>query len=206
MAEAAPSHLALPSGLLELCALLGPSRDSLRGPEVSLKKGVGSPSPLDPEVLSVFVPPFVTKEDSQTAGVPSATLSKARRRSFRKKRDKPKTEPWKGLPPEDVSVPDGVDLLALPQLCFPGGMYVASEPKEDCVHFLVLTDVCGNRTYGAVVQYYRPLTSRVSTTARRTGSRPGRRRAWLAALSPSPCAWSPSCPITTPSRTACPVY
>lgn len=38
-----------------------------------------------------------------------------------------------------------------------GGMYVASEPKEDCVHFLVLTDVCGNRTYGAVVQYYRPL-------------------------------------------------
>ncbi|XP_022358027.1 DENN domain-containing protein 3 isoform X2 [Enhydra lutris kenyoni] len=157
MAEAAPSHLALPSGLLELCALLGPSRDSLRGPEVSLKKGVGSPSPLDPEVLSVFVPPFVTKEDSQTAGVPSATLSKARRRSFRKKRDKPKTEPWKGLPPEDVSVPDGVDLLALPQLCFPGGMYVASEPKEDCVHFLVLTDVCGNRTYGAVVQYYRPL-------------------------------------------------
>uniref|UniRef100_A0A452V3C9 DENN domain-containing protein 3 n=1 Tax=Ursus maritimus TaxID=29073 RepID=A0A452V3C9_URSMA len=47
------------------------------------------------------------------------------------------------LPPEDISVPD---LLALPQLCFPGGVYVASEPKEDCVHFLVLTDVCGNRT------------------------------------------------------------
>ncbi|XP_045857499.1 DENN domain-containing protein 3 isoform X3 [Meles meles] len=157
MAEAAPPHPALPSGLLELCALLGPSRDSLRGPEVSLKKGVGSPSPLEPEVLSVFVPPFVTKEDSQTAGVPSATLSKTRRRSFTKKRDKPKTEPWKGLPPEDASVPEGVDLLALPQLCFPGGMYVASEPKEDCVHFLVLTDVCGNRTYGAVVQYCRPL-------------------------------------------------
>lgn len=34
---------------------------------------------------------------------------------------------------------------------------MASEPKEDCVHFLVLTDVCGNRTYGAVVQYCRPL-------------------------------------------------
>ncbi|XP_034524564.1 DENN domain-containing protein 3 isoform X3 [Ailuropoda melanoleuca] len=158
MAEAAPQHLALPSGLLELCALLGPSRDSLRGLEqVSLKQGVSSPSSLDPEVLSVFVPPFVSKEDSQTAGAPSATLSKTRRRSFRKKRDKPKTEPWKGLPPEDISVPNGVDLLALPQLCFPGGMYVASEPKEDCVHFLVLTDVCGNRTYAVVAQYYRPL-------------------------------------------------
>ncbi|XP_027961408.1 DENN domain-containing protein 3 isoform X1 [Eumetopias jubatus] len=162
MAEAAPQHLALPSGLLELCALLGPSRDSLRGPDqvreqMSLKNGVSRPSALDPEVLSIFVPPFVTKEDSQMAGAPCVTPSKARRRSFRKKRDKPKAEPWKGLPPEDVSVPNGVDLLALPQLCFPGGVYVASEPREDCVHFLVLTDVCGNRTYGVVAQYYRPL-------------------------------------------------
>ncbi|XP_027463338.2 DENN domain-containing protein 3 isoform X2 [Zalophus californianus] len=162
MAEAAPQHLALPSGLLELCALLGPSRDSLRGPDqvreqMSLKNGVSRPSALDPEVLSIFVPPFVTKEDSQMAGAPCVTPSKTRRRSFRKKRDKPKTEPWKGLPPEDVSVPNGVDLLALPQLCFPGGVYMASEPREDCVHFLVLTDVCGNRTYGVVAQYYRPL-------------------------------------------------
>lgn len=33
MAEDAPPRLELPSGLLELCALLGASRDSLRGPE-----------------------------------------------------------------------------------------------------------------------------------------------------------------------------
>lgn len=33
MAEPAPQYLALPSGLLELCALLGAPRDSLRGPE-----------------------------------------------------------------------------------------------------------------------------------------------------------------------------
>lgn len=37
------------------------------------------------------------------------------------------------------------------------GVCVASEPKEDYIHFLVLTDVCGNRTYGVVAQYYRPL-------------------------------------------------
>ncbi|XP_039088930.1 DENN domain-containing protein 3 isoform X1 [Hyaena hyaena] len=158
MAEAAPQPLALPSGLLELCALLGPSRDSLRGPElVARRKGVSSLSSLDPEVLSIFVPPFVSKEDTQVAGANCATLSKTRRRSFRKKREKPKTEPGKGPPPEDVSVPNGVDLLALPQLCFPGGVCVASEPKEDSVHFLVLTDVCGDRTYGVVAQYYRPL-------------------------------------------------
>nr|XP_030731795.1 DENN domain-containing protein 3 isoform X8 [Globicephala melas] len=165
MAEAGPQYLALPSGLLELCALLGAPRDSLRGPEqVAQKKGVKSPSSLDPEVLSVFVPPFVTKEDSQPAGVNCVTLGKTRRRSFRKKRERPKAEPSKGHPggprgqdPEDVGIPNGVDLLALPQLCFPGGVCVASEPKEDCVHFLVLTDVCGNRTYGVVAQYYRPL-------------------------------------------------
>ncbi|XP_053414950.1 DENN domain-containing protein 3 isoform X1 [Nycticebus coucang] len=165
MAEAALQQLSLPSGLLELCALLGASRDSLRGLEqVAQRKGLKNLSSLDPEVLSVFVPPFVNKEDSQMAGANCATLGKGRRRSFRKKRDRPKPEHWKGLPgdpkvpdSEDVSVPGGVDLLALPQLCFPGGMCVASEPKEDRVHFLVLTDICGNRTYGVVAQFYRPL-------------------------------------------------
>ncbi|XP_077022790.1 DENN domain-containing protein 3 isoform X2 [Tamandua tetradactyla] len=165
MAEPAPQHLSLPSGLLELCALLGAPRDSLRRPEqVAQKKGAQNLSSLDPEVLSVFVPPFVYKEDSQMAGASCATLNKARRRSLRKKREKPKAEHWVGLPgepkgldSEDVSIPNDVDLLALPQLCFPGGMCVASEPKEDRIHFLVLTDVCGNRTYGVVAQFHRPL-------------------------------------------------
>ncbi|KAM5210866.1 DENN domain-containing protein 3 isoform 1-T3 [Hipposideros larvatus] len=164
MAEAAPQHLALPSGLLELCALLGAPRDSLRGPEqVAQKRGVQNLPSLDPEVLSVFVPPFVSK-DSQAAGANCVTLNKTKRRSFRKKREKPKAEAGKGLlagpggpDSEDVRIPNGVDLFALPQLCFPGGMSVASEAMEDCVHFLVLTDVCGNRTYGVVAQFYRPL-------------------------------------------------
>jgi hypothetical protein len=33
MEEAAPQHLSLPSGLLELCALLGAPQDRLRGLE-----------------------------------------------------------------------------------------------------------------------------------------------------------------------------
>ncbi|XP_059528413.1 DENN domain-containing protein 3 isoform X1 [Myotis daubentonii] len=164
MAEAAPQHLALPSGLLELCVLLGAPRDILRGPEqVAQRKGLPNPSALEPEVLSVFVPPFVSKEDGQTAGSSCGTLGRTKRRSFRKKREKPRADPGQGpagpreTDTEDVSVPDGVDLLALPQLCFPGGLCVAWEPQEDRVHFLVLTDVCGNRTYAAVAQYYRPL-------------------------------------------------
>nr|XP_010586823.1 LOW QUALITY PROTEIN: DENN domain-containing protein 3 [Loxodonta africana] len=159
MAEPEPRQLSLPSGLLELCALLGAPRGSLRGAgQFAQKRGVRSP-PVDPEVLSVFAPPFVSKDESQAAGADFTALCKTKRRSLRKKREKHKPEHWHGLPgdPEDVVVPNDVDLLALPQLCFPGGVRVASEPKEDSVHFLVLTDVCGNRTYGVVAQYYRPL-------------------------------------------------
>ncbi|XP_075405326.1 DENN domain-containing protein 3 isoform X1 [Tenrec ecaudatus] len=160
MTEPAPP----PSGLLELCALLGAPRGSVRGSgQVAQKKGGDTPG-LDPEVLSVFVPPFVSHEEASVLSANSGALGKNRRRSFRKKRDPPKPEPWPGLPgspkvpePEEVSIPNDVDLLALPQLCFPGGMCVAPEPKEDCIHFLVLTDVCGNRTYGVVAQYYRSL-------------------------------------------------
>lgn len=77
------------------------------------------------------------------AGAPCVTLSKTRRRSFRKKKDKPKTEPWKGLPLEDVSVPNGVDLLALPQLCFPGIPCPAFLPHPWC--FLETTSRKGDR-------------------------------------------------------------
>lgn len=38
-----------------------------------------------------------------------------------------------------------------------GGLYVTSELKEDHIHFLVFTDVCGNRTYGVVAQYYQSM-------------------------------------------------
>ncbi|XP_007938758.1 DENN domain-containing protein 3 [Orycteropus afer afer] len=132
-------------------------------PLQAAQRGVEAPA-LEPEVLSVFVPPFVSKEDSPVTTANCAPLSTGRRRSYRKKRERPKPEPYtsppgdpKVLELEDVSVPNDVDLLALPQLCFPGGVCMASEPKEDYVHFLVLTDVCGNRTYGVVAQYYRPL-------------------------------------------------
>ncbi|KAM9101225.1 DENN domain-containing protein 3 isoform X2 [Sarcophilus harrisii] len=158
-------HLLLPPGLLELGALLGASQESLRDVEqIAQKKGIKKLLPLEPEVLSIFVPPFISKEDSSTASANCTNLNKTRRRSFRKKRDKLRIENWKSpqevqkvLDVEDVSIPNGVDLNALPQLCFPGGLCVTPEPKEDRVHFLVLTDICGNRTYGVVAQYYKPV-------------------------------------------------
>lgn len=42
----------------------------------------------------------------------------------------------------------------------PGGLQLASEHREDTYHFLVFTDLFGNRTHGVVVQYYRPIQVR----------------------------------------------
>lgn len=42
-------------------------------------------------------------------------------------------------------------------LCCLGGLQLAGEQREDAYHFLVFTDVFGNRTHGVVVQYHRPV-------------------------------------------------
>ncbi|ETE57446.1 DENN domain-containing protein 3, partial [Ophiophagus hannah] len=38
-----------------------------------------------------------------------------------------------------------------------GGFYITGESRENHFHFLVFTDVFGNRTYGVVAQYYQPV-------------------------------------------------
>lgn len=90
--------------------------------------------PLDPEVLSVFVPPFISRDDVQVINAGN-NFNKGKRRSFRKKKERPKIENVKSFngeqkapDPEDVVVPKDIDLIALPQLCFPGtcGLLVES--------------------------------------------------------------------------------
>uniref|UniRef100_H0ZR23 DENN domain containing 3 n=1 Tax=Taeniopygia guttata TaxID=59729 RepID=H0ZR23_TAEGU len=153
----------LPSGLLEICLLVGASTERVRALLQGTQRKLKNLPPLDPEVLSVFVPPFIGRDDVQMINAGN-NLNKSKRRSFRKKKERPKVENVKSLngeqkapDTEDVTVPKDVDLIALPQLCFPGGLYVTSESKEDYIHFLVFTDVCGNRTYGVVAQYYQSM-------------------------------------------------
>ncbi|XP_030301777.1 DENN domain-containing protein 3 isoform X2 [Calypte anna] len=153
----------LPSGLLEICLLVGVQRERVRAVVQGTQRKLRSLPPLTPEVLSVFVPPFISRDDTQVINGGS-TLNKSKRRSFRKKKERPKIENVKSLngeqkapEMEDITVPKDIDLIGLPQLCFPGGLYLASESKEDHIHFLVFTDVCGNRTYGVVAQYYQPI-------------------------------------------------
>ncbi|CAM2107075.1 unnamed protein product [Caretta caretta] len=154
----------LPSGLLEICVLAGAPRERVEDAYQLAQKEEKNFPPLDPEVLSVFVPPFISKEEIQATNINSSNFNKTKRRSFRKKKERPKLEnlknpngEQKASDTEDISVPKDIDLIGLPQLCFPGGLYITSESKEDHIHFLVFTDVCGNRTYGVVAQYYQPI-------------------------------------------------
>uniref|UniRef100_A0A8C7JLM5 DENN domain-containing protein 3 n=1 Tax=Oncorhynchus kisutch TaxID=8019 RepID=A0A8C7JLM5_ONCKI len=152
----------LPSGLLEACVVVGASGDKLKDVYQSLQQGNSTTDLLilDPEVLQVHVPPFVTKENADESGVPRTFSRVQCRRSFIKKKERLVVAPSGpggagssegATVTEDVSVPKDIDLMALPQLCFPGGLQVTNEPKEERFHFLVFTDVFGNQTHGVVV-------------------------------------------------------
>uniref|UniRef100_I3JFA8 DENN domain containing 3 n=1 Tax=Oreochromis niloticus TaxID=8128 RepID=I3JFA8_ORENI len=119
---------------------------------------------LEPEVLSVLAPPFVSRTQAESEMLRSH--GKLRRSFIRKKRELFYVSPTSclfaggdeaGGRIEDISVPKNIDLMALPQLCFPGGLQVTSEQKEEQFHFLVFTDILGNKTHGVVMQCYRPI-------------------------------------------------
>ncbi|XP_035648762.1 DENN domain-containing protein 3 isoform X2 [Oncorhynchus keta] len=159
----------IPSGLLEACVVVGAANDKLREVHQSHQQGKIKELPLlGAEVLQVHAPPFVTKESvsSEIHGHAPAFSRVQRRRSFIKKKkeragiangETAKGSDGGGTTTEDISVPKDLDLIALPQLCFPGGLQIASEQREDSYHYLVFTDVFGNRTHAVVVQYYRPI-------------------------------------------------
>ncbi|XP_056438275.1 DENN domain-containing protein 3 isoform X1 [Gadus chalcogrammus] len=159
----------LPSGLLEACVVIGASSDKLREIYQLHQHGNSKELPLlEAEVLQVHAPPFVSKETSSSQAIGPAFSRVQRRRSFikKKKRDRPVDDPVNGESAknaeasstnDDISVPKDLDLIALPQLCFPGGLQLATEQKEDSYHFLVFTDLFGNRTHGVVVQHHRSV-------------------------------------------------
>ncbi|XP_026156079.1 DENN domain-containing protein 3 isoform X2 [Mastacembelus armatus] len=157
----------LPSGLLEACVVVGVPSDKLQ--DIFQSKLIDH-SPVEAEVLQVHAPPFVFKGTNSSQAIGPAFSRVQKRRSFikKKRRDRPakpvsngdtvsRTEVSTGT--EDISVPKDLDLIALPQLCFPGGLQLASEQRQDSYHFLVFTDLFGNRTHGVVVQFYRAVQS-----------------------------------------------
>uniref|UniRef100_A0A673LLK7 DENN domain-containing protein 3 n=1 Tax=Sinocyclocheilus rhinocerous TaxID=307959 RepID=A0A673LLK7_9TELE len=153
----------VPSGLLEACVVLGVSSERLK--DIHLLQGKGKEPLVEAEVLQVHAPPFVTKESSSNGteqDLAPAFCRAQRRRSFKKKRDRPvstisdsgQTNEPAVAASDDLSVPQNIDLIALLQLCFPDGLRITNESREDSYHFLVFTDVFGNQTHGVVAQYY----------------------------------------------------
>lgn len=80
------------------------------------------PLVLDAEVLQVHAPPFVTKENRSDGHTPAFSRVQKRRSFLKKKKDKPTVSSSNGAKTstDDQSVPKDLDLIALPQLCFPG--------------------------------------------------------------------------------------
>ncbi|XP_072531434.1 DENN domain-containing protein 3 [Salminus brasiliensis] len=159
----------IPSGLLEACVVVGASTENLKELYQAQLQGKEKEHPLlEAEVLQVHAPPFVFRE-SQTDGhghAPAFSRGQRRRSFLKKKRERAAVSSSNGTKTidssstssaDDLSVPKNIDLIALPQLCFPGGLVVATESQEDSYHFLVFTDVFGNQTHGVVVQYYKSL-------------------------------------------------
>uniref|UniRef100_UPI003AAD2776 DENN domain-containing protein 3-like n=1 Tax=Centroberyx gerrardi TaxID=166262 RepID=UPI003AAD2776 len=162
----------LPPALLEACVVVGASSDKLREVYQQATNSSGTPELplLEPEVLHVLVPPFVSRQHAESG----VLRPFGRRRSFiRKKRDISAGGSGRGeeggARSEDVSVPKDIDLMALPQLCFPGGLQVTNEQKEEQFHFLVFTDVFGNQTHGVVMQCHRPILEGASFHQNGTG-------------------------------------
>ncbi|XP_054477043.1 DENN domain-containing protein 3-like isoform X1 [Anoplopoma fimbria] len=161
----------MPPVLLEACVVLGASSDKLREVSQAINNN-GTPEHLllEPEVLHVLVPLFVSRPPAGSEAVRSH--GKKRRSFLRKKKEQP--PPAAATPiqggSEDVSVPKDIDLMALPQLCFPGGLQVTNEQKDEQFHFLVFTDVFGNKTHGVVMQCYRPILEGTSVFQNGAGS------------------------------------
>ncbi|CAN9503904.1 unnamed protein product [Ophioblennius macclurei] len=163
----------LPSGLLEACVVVGVPSDKLRDIyQLHQQNKLKEDSSLDAEVLQVHAPPFVSKEINSSQVIGPAFSRVQRRRSFIKKKRRDQDRPAEGLSngeaascsetssaTEDISVPKDLDLIALPHLCFPGGLQLSTEQREDSYHFLVFTDLFGNRTHGVVAQHYRAVQS-----------------------------------------------
>uniref|UniRef100_A0A3P8RL49 DENN domain containing 3 n=1 Tax=Amphiprion percula TaxID=161767 RepID=A0A3P8RL49_AMPPE len=147
----------LPAALLEACVVVGASSDKLQEVYQVLYNGTPELPLLEPEVLHVLVPPFVSRPQAE-----SETLRPRgkRRRSFlRKKREQlPSSAPTPGT--ENVLVYSQIQTFMNNEciiVFLPGGLQVTSEQKDEEFHFLVFTNVFGNKTHGVVMQCYRPI-------------------------------------------------
>uniref|UniRef100_A0A8D3BB48 UDENN domain-containing protein n=1 Tax=Scophthalmus maximus TaxID=52904 RepID=A0A8D3BB48_SCOMX len=120
---------------------------------------------LEPEVLLVLSPPFVSRPQNDSDVVSSH--GKRRRSFLRKKREQPPSAPQSDkISRHIIIVAYDADVITCVCVFLPGGLQVTNEQKDVQFHFLVFTDVFGNKTHGVVMQCYQPIL--VRSTIRNT--------------------------------------
>ncbi|XP_032897163.1 DENN domain-containing protein 3-like [Amblyraja radiata] len=130
--------------LLDLCVVAGLGPTRLEMLLKDLQQNGDDADTVSPEVLSVHAPPFISPQSARAGAEESSAPP-----GFCRSNAQP--------PSEAMATRKGVDLCGIPELCFPDGFHLDTEGKPDSFHFLVLTDIHGNREQGVVLRVYREL-------------------------------------------------
>ncbi|XP_059837035.1 DENN domain-containing protein 3-like [Hypanus sabinus] len=152
--------------LLDMCLVVGLRPQGLRQMVQDIQHNGSEASDASPEVLSIHTPPFISTQSSPETcgtnteantgpGLPSGQLPGSME-----------------LPKEHLRIPRGIDLCGLPELCFPDGFHLDTEGRDDSFHFLVLTDILGDRQHGVVLQVHREIKESDLHPAETPGSEP----------------------------------
>ncbi|XP_041061228.1 DENN domain-containing protein 3-like [Carcharodon carcharias] len=141
--------------LLEMCLLIGAPPKTLRDMVQDLHKGVSEAIDVIPEVLSIHAPPFIGPQTNLHTHCqsPSRKPEEITGPTFPSGQLFGNMELFK----EHLSVPRGIELCGLPELCFPDGFKIQMEEQDESFHFLVLTDLLGNRQQGVVLHIHREI-------------------------------------------------
>uniref|UniRef100_A0A665WJ76 DENN domain-containing protein 3-like n=1 Tax=Echeneis naucrates TaxID=173247 RepID=A0A665WJ76_ECHNA len=108
---------------------------------------------LEPEVLHVLAPPFVSRPQNDSEVL--RLRGKMQRSFLRRKREQSPSSSIKVTPYSYATSVKGVNECLY--FFLPDGLQVTNEQRDERFHFLVFTDVFGNKTHGVVMQWYRPI-------------------------------------------------
>ncbi|GCC37421.1 hypothetical protein chiPu_0015925 [Chiloscyllium punctatum] len=141
--------------LLEMCLIIGISPKNLRRVIQDMHSSFFDATDITPEVLSIHAPPFTGPQtnvhtDSQSSSHKQEEIVGP---TFTSAQLFGNMETFK----EHLNVPKGIELCGLPELCFPDGFKLPVEEQEESFHFLVLTDILGNRQQGVVLHINREI-------------------------------------------------
>uniref|UniRef100_A0A3Q3GDZ0 DENN domain containing 3 n=1 Tax=Labrus bergylta TaxID=56723 RepID=A0A3Q3GDZ0_9LABR len=106
---------------------------------------------LEPEVLHVLAPPFFSRPRAESESL--RPNGKKRRAFLRKKKEKPPSSAGTsslGICLSDFLHTCHSTYLQMQNIC-------AAKNEDEQFHFLVFTDVFGNKSHGVVMQCYRPI-------------------------------------------------